>query len=133
MPSVTKLMRLAALPETRHLLSATARSEALRDLAHRARSDRAGLVRDLRDPAVSVGLVRGALAHPATREIATLSFVLLPERYLLLGWMATRMSRRVLHRSGDGSKGWAERDRHRAAPKNVTPGGPADGGSRTPR
>jgi hypothetical protein len=126
MPSVTKLMRLATLPETRHLLAATARSEALRDLAHRARSDRAGLVRDLRDPVVSVGLVRGALGHPATREIATLSLVLLPDRYLMLGWAATRMSRRVLGRSGGRSRGWADRDRHRAAPKNVTPGGAPD-------
>jgi hypothetical protein len=101
MPSVTKLIRLATLPETRRAVVVAARSDALRDVTHRARSDRSGLVRDLARPRQAVGLVRSALLHPATRELANVGYVLLPGRYLAVGWAATRLSRRVLGRSGD--------------------------------
>ncbi len=99
MPAATKLLRLATLPETRRLLTAAARSDSLRGVAHRARTDRVGLARELRDPAVMVGLVRDGLAHPATREIATLGLVLLPDGYVPLWWVATRISRRLRRRS----------------------------------
>jgi hypothetical protein len=101
MPSVTKLIHLGTLPETRHAIVAAARSDALRDVTHRARSDRSGLVRDLAHPKKTFGMFRTALMHPATRELANVSYVFLPARYLAVGWAATRLSRRVLGRSGD--------------------------------
>ena len=99
MPSVTKLIRLATLPETRRAIVAASRSDALRDVAYRARSDRSSLLRDLARPTKTFGLFRSALLHPATRELANVGYVLLPGRYLAVGWAATRLSRRVLGRS----------------------------------
>jgi hypothetical protein len=104
LPAVTKLLRLTSLPETRRVLVTAARSDSLRCVAHRARADRVGLARELRDPGVIVGLARGALVHPATREIATLGLVFLSDGYLPLWWLATRMSRRLHRRSGAGPK-----------------------------
>ena len=104
LPAATKLLRLATLPETRHVLMAAARSDSLRRVAHRARTDRAGLARELRDPAVIARLARDAIVHPATREIATLGLVLLPDGYLPLWWVATRMSRRLRRRPAASPK-----------------------------
>lgn len=100
MPSVTKLLRLGTLPETRHLIVVASRSVALRDLARRTRSDRAGLLRDLGSPATTMRIVRDAIGHPATRELANVGFILLPSRYLPAGWATIWLSRRVLRRFG---------------------------------
>jgi hypothetical protein len=123
MPSVTKMLRLATLPETRHLIVAASRSPALRDLARRSRSDRTGLLRDLAHPGTTVGLVRDAIAHPATRELANVGYILLPGRFLPAGWAAAWLSRRFLGRynrraTGDRQAAAAQR---RDPPKNVTP------------
>ena len=40
------------------------------DAAYRARTDRVGLLRDFADPAHAVRRTRGAIAHPATHELA---------------------------------------------------------------
>jgi hypothetical protein len=101
MPSLTRLARiarLATLPETRGVIIAAVRSETLHDIARRARSDRAGLVRDLRDPTNARDLLRDAARHPATRELASASLMLLPWRYLPLGWAATWAADRVARR-----------------------------------
>ena len=101
MPSVTKLARLArlaTLPETRGAVAAAARSEALRGVAWRARNDPIALARELRHPANARGLLRSAVRHPATRELASAGVVLLPWRYVPLGWAATWMARRALRR-----------------------------------
>ena len=123
MPSLTKLLRVATLPETRHLIVAASRSHELRDVVRRTRTDRTGLLRDLAHPVTIVRLTREAIVHPATRELANVGYVLLPGRYLPAGWAATWLLRRVLGRSvagrnprDDGSG--AQRSR---APKNVTP------------
>lgn len=99
MPSPVKLLRLATLPETRHLVSAAARSDALRDLVRRARADRVGLVRELANPMAAARFARDAVAHPATRELAGVGLVLLPGRYLTAGWVASRLLRRSLNGS----------------------------------
>lgn len=104
MPSATKLLRLATLPATRGVLKTAARSDSLRRVAHRARTDPRGLARELRDPAVTVGLVRTALVHPAAREIATIGLVLLPDGYVPLWWLATRVSRRLRRASAASPK-----------------------------
>ena len=101
MPSVTRLarvIRLVTLPETRGLIVAAARSDTVRDLARRAAKDRAALARDLRDPANAQTLVRSAARHPATRELASAGMLLLPMRYMPLGWAATWAAHRVLRR-----------------------------------
>jgi hypothetical protein len=107
MPSLTRLARiariariarLATLPETRGVIIAAARSEALHDIARRARNDRAGLVRDLSNPTNARDLLRDAARHPATRELASASLMLLPWRYLPLGWAATWAADRVFRR-----------------------------------
>jgi hypothetical protein len=123
MPSVTKLLRLATLPETRHVIAAASRSDALRDLVSRTRSDRTGLLRDLAHPATTVRLVREAIVHPATRELANVGYILLPSRYLPAGWVATWFLRRALGRSGDGpiAGGGASKAQASSGPKNVTP------------
>lgn len=95
MPSVTKLVRLATLPETRRLIGRVSRSGTLREMGHRARTDRAGLLRDLADPAATWRRARGAIAHPAARELASVGLVFLPARYLPIGWAAAWLSRRL--------------------------------------
>ena len=128
MRSVTKLARLATLPETRGLIVAIARSDTAREIAQRARSDRVGLVRDLSNPATARDLIRSAATHPATRELATAGLILLPGRYVPLSWVATWAARKALRHYVDpptevidGPTLWS-----RPAPKNVTPP-PPDG------
>jgi hypothetical protein len=101
MPSVIRLarvVRLATLPETRGAIVAAAQSDTLRDLARRAKTDRAALARDLRDPANARDLLRSAARHPATRELATAGLMFLPGRYLPLGMIATWATQRVFRR-----------------------------------
>jgi hypothetical protein len=93
-----KLARLATLPETRGLIVAVARSETARDIARRARSDRAALIRDLGNPATARELVRNAATHPATRELATAGLILVPGRYFPLSWVATWAARKAIRR-----------------------------------
>ncbi len=123
MPSLTKLARLATLPETRGLMVAAARSQTLRDIARRAVNDRAALARDLRNPANARDLLRAAAQHPAAREIARAGLTFLPARYLPLGWAATWATHTILRRYvdppadvRDGSASGANRPL-----KNVTP------------
>ena len=101
MPSLTGLARVARLvnlPETRKAVVAAARSRAVRELARRAAHDRAGLMRDLRHPAVSRDVVRSAVHHPATQELASAALLLLPGRFLPLGMVAAWATRRLLRR-----------------------------------
>jgi hypothetical protein len=123
MPPVKKLVRLATLPETRGLIAAAARSETLREIAQRARTDRAGLVRELRNPATARELVRNAATHPATRELATAGLVLLPGRYVPLSWAATWAARKILRRYVDPPTELIDAPflRIRRQPKDVTP------------
>jgi hypothetical protein len=86
------------LPETRGLIVATVRSTALRTIARRTVHDRAGLLRDLADPANARHLARRAIRHPAVAELANAGLVFLPGRYMPLGWAATWATRRVLRR-----------------------------------
>lgn len=104
MPPVTRLarvVRLATLPETRGVIVAAARSATLRDIARRAVSEPATLVRDLRNPANARGLVRDAARHPAARELVSASLMFLPGRYLPLGWAANWAAKRVFRRYVD--------------------------------
>lgn len=104
MPPITRIMRLArlaTLPETRRAVLAAAHSPALREIAQRASTDRAGLIRDLRTPANARGLLRDAVRHPATRELANASLMFLPIRYIPLGWAASRAGGKVLRRYVD--------------------------------
>jgi hypothetical protein len=104
MPSFTRVARVArlvTLPETRRAVLAAAHSPALRDIARRASTDRAGLLRDLRAPGNARGLVRDVVHHPATRELADASLMFLPVRYIPLGWAASKASGRVLRRFVD--------------------------------
>lgn len=100
MPASTRLVRFArivTLPETRRLIAATARSQSLRNLAGRAVHDRAGLLRDLKQTSPRE-MARGAVRHPAAQELAKASLMLLPPRYVPLGWVATRVANRVVRR-----------------------------------
>ena len=109
MPSLTgcaRVARLVNLPETRKAVAAAARSRAVRELARRAAHDRAGLIHDLRHSAVSGAVVRSAsrdvirsaVHHPATQELASAALLLLPGRYLPLGIVASWATRRLLRR-----------------------------------
>jgi hypothetical protein len=97
MPSLVRLMslaRVATMPETRRVVAEAVRSGALTDVARRARSDRPALIRDLADPRFAVGRLRRAIRHPAARELANVGLLLLPGRYLPLGLVVGRLSRR---------------------------------------
>lgn len=101
MPTLTRLsrvVRLATLPETRGVIVAAAQSATLRAVAWRAVTDRAALVRDLRNPANARDVVRSAARHPAARELASARLMFLPGRYLPLGWAATWAANRALRR-----------------------------------
>lgn len=93
-----RLARLATLPETRHLIVATARSAGLRTLATRLRHDRSGLRADM-NRANARRLVGQAVHHPVAAELASAGLVLLPVRYTPLGWVAAWAARRALRRN----------------------------------
>jgi hypothetical protein len=115
MPPFTRLariVRVGTLPETRRLIVAAARSDALRDLARRAVRDRPSLVRDLRNPAhprdlpaSARDLVMGTARNPAARELVNAGLLFLPGRYLPLGWAASWAARRILRRYGGPPRG----------------------------
>ena len=88
MPSITKLLRLATLPETRSLIGRATTSGSIRDVAYRARTDRVGLARELVDPAHVWRRARVAIAHPATHELARVGLVFLPGPYGRIAWAA---------------------------------------------
>jgi phytoene/squalene synthetase len=126
MPSLMKLdrvVRLATLPETRRLIREVRQSETIRDMAQRARDDRQALLRDLRNPANARDLIRTAARHPAARELASASFMLLPARYLPAGWAATWVTRKILGRVADRPADVLDQSRFgpRRLLKNVTP------------
>ena len=98
MPSPTRLVRFArvvTVPETRRLIAAAVRSPSLRNLAGRAAHDRAGLLRDLKQ-ASPRDLARGAVHHPAARELVNATVIFLPTRYVPLGWVATWVTTRIV-------------------------------------
>ena len=137
MPSFTRVARIArlvTLPETRRAVLAAARSPALRDIARRASTDRAGLLRDLRSPANARGLLRDAVRHPATRELADAGLMFLPVRYIPLGWAASRAGSRILRRFVDPASDVIEPSAFglERPLKNVTDPLPADVDSTTP-
>jgi hypothetical protein len=119
-----RLAWLATLPETRGLIVATVRSTTLRTIARRAVEDRAALLRDLTDPTNARHLARSAIRHPAVAELANAGLVLLPGRYLPLGWAATWVARRVLRRFVDPPIEVLEGPPidGESSPTNVTPG-----------
>jgi hypothetical protein len=101
MPSITNLgrvARLATLPETRRLIFAARRSDALRRVARRVATDRAGMVRDLRDPATARHAIRAVARHPVVSELADAGLMFLPGRYLPIGWAAIWAGKRALRR-----------------------------------
>jgi len=95
---VSRVVRLATLPETRRAIVAIARSETVHAAARRAMNDRAALFRDLANPANARDFVLGAVRHPAAGELASAGLVFLPGRYLPIGWVASWAARRVLRR-----------------------------------
>ena len=96
---LARVARIATLPETRNLLVAAARSTTLRTGLRRALHDPAGVVRELRPTAVHGVLMRG-VRHPAVQELANAGLLLLPGRYIPLGWAATWAARHVRRRHG---------------------------------
>lgn len=106
MPSpmrLARLARLATLPETRRLIVASARSPNLRHLARRAVHDRAGLLRDLKQVRPR-DLARDVAIHPAVRELGSASLLLLPTRFVPLGWVTTRVVRRIVGSGRDDQR-----------------------------
>lgn len=96
MRRLTRLRRLLTLHETRRALVSAVRSGSIRDVARRARSDRAGLLREIRDPSNARAYLRAVARHPATHELAEVGMMALPGRYLRLGWVATRVANRLI-------------------------------------
>ena len=102
MPSplrLAKLARFGTFPETRRLAVQGVRSGGVGAVFRRLRKDRIGLLRDLGDMSAAPRRVRAVVAHPATRELASVGLLVLPGRYVLpIGWAATWASRRLRRR-----------------------------------
>jgi hypothetical protein len=130
-----RLARLATMPETRGVIAAAARSDIVRDVARRASNDRAGLARDLTNPANARAIARSAVRHPATAELANAGLMFLPIRYMPIGWAATWAAHRILRRFVDPpvevldpSAFGAKRELRNVTP-DVTPDVPATDGA----
>jgi hypothetical protein len=125
MSALTRIARIATMPETRRLVTGAARSETLRDIVHRAAREPDVLAREMRDPAVVRELFRTTLHHPATHEIGSLGLLFVPGRYLPIGWVATWAARRFLRRYARPPAETADPRASSARPaqKNVTPPG----------
>ena len=124
-----RLIRLVTLPETRRAVIAAARSETLRDVAHRAATDRASLARDLMNPGNAREIIRGVVRHPASRELGSAGLLFLPGRYLPLGMVASWAGAKVLRRFVDPALDILDSPALgvRRPPRNVTPGRPDEG------
>ena len=105
MSKLTRIVRLGTLPETRRAIIAAVRTGRARDVVWRASNDRRALLRELRDPSNTFGLLRTAVRHPATRELGTASLMFMPGSYLRFGWVAMWAGRRLLRRSNRPSRG----------------------------
>jgi hypothetical protein len=93
-----RIVQLATLPETRGVIVGAMRSDVPRDLAWRAAHDRTALLREAADPATGRAVARTAIRHPATRELANAGLMVLPLRYLPVGWAASWATSKVLAR-----------------------------------
>jgi hypothetical protein len=100
MRRLTRIRRLLTLHETRRAMVSAVRSGAAIDLARRVRSDRAGLLRDVRDPSTARTYLWAVARHPATHELAAVGMMALPSRYLRLGWVAARVATGLVRRHG---------------------------------
>ena len=101
MVSLGKLGRLAqvgTLPETRAVLLSPATSRRIRAAASRLAHDRLQYARDLANPGDVRAFAQSAIQHPATRELAGVGLMLLPGRYLPIGWAAGWVTRRIARR-----------------------------------
>ena len=96
---LARVARIATLPETRNLIAAAVQSTTLRTSLRRAVHDPAAVVRDLRPATVQAALTRG-VRHPAVQELANAGLLLLPVRYIPLGWVATWAARAFKGRKG---------------------------------
>jgi hypothetical protein len=104
MPSLTSLTKIASLgtlPETRRAIGTAVRSGQVGHVIRRAATDRHALARDLLDPANTIDFVRGAVRHPATRELTSAGLLFMPGRYLPVGWAAAWAARRILRSHAD--------------------------------
>jgi hypothetical protein len=86
------------LPETRRVLLSPDSRRHIRNAASRVVHDRARLARDLARPADIRAFAESAVQHPATRELAGVSLMFMPGRYLPIGWVAGWASRRIARR-----------------------------------
>lgn len=100
MRRLTGIRRLLTLRETRRTLVSAVRSGAAQDLVRRIRSDRAALLREVRDPSAARAHLWAVARHPATHELASVGMLALPSRYLRLGWAAARVANRLMRRHG---------------------------------
>ena len=96
-----RLSRLAAVPAIADVLSATARSATVRELANHARRDPRGFAARLANPTATLGLIRKAGDEPAVRHLVVAGLMFLPLRYFAVAqaamWGARRVSRRGHH------------------------------------
>jgi hypothetical protein len=93
-----RLVQIGTLPETRSVLLSRATRRRVRTAASRLAHDRLRYARDLAKPADIGALAKGAVQHPATRELASVGLMFMPGRYLPIGWAAGWASRRIARR-----------------------------------
>jgi hypothetical protein len=97
MARLARVARIATLPETRNVIFAAVRSTTLRTGLRRALHDPSGVVRELRPTTVQRAVMR-SVRHPAVQELANAGLLLLPGRYIPLGWVATWAARHIRRR-----------------------------------
>lgn len=102
MPSLPTIARVARSLVSGGLITGVARSPIVREVGRRTITDPGGLLREVADPAKARVLLGRAGRDPALREAAQVGLVLLPFRYMPLGYAAIWAGRKVLgHRGGD--------------------------------
>jgi hypothetical protein len=96
MPSLPTIARIARSLVSGGLITGVARSPLIREVGRRTITDPGGLLREVADPAKARVLLGRAGRDPGLREVAQVSLILLPFRYVPLGYAAMWVGRKVL-------------------------------------
>lgn len=96
MPSLLKVARVARSLIGGGLLTGVARSPVVREVGRRAIDDPGRLLREMTDPAKARVLLGRARRDAALQEVGQVGLLLLPFRYLPLGYAAMWAGRRLL-------------------------------------
>jgi hypothetical protein len=102
MRRLTRFLRMVASPAGIGMVVAAYRSATVRALARHATQDPVGFTRQVARPSTAMSLVRWASRTASLRDVLRVATLLLPIRYVLVGGLVARLTRRL--RAGRGSR-----------------------------